>query len=348
MVAYAGKGRFVIERLELATLIRDTEHLLRSSILKHVNLRLHLRADLPCVEADAGQMQQLIMNLLINAAEAITDEQSGTVFVRTSLQQVDEGFINTQLTGQGITPGNYVVLEVQDNGIGMDEAVQAKIFEPFFTTKFVGRGLGLAAVSGILRSHKGAVKVISSPGRGATFQVLLPAVSESRNTVAPRAADTNLQGDESVLVIDDESCARKLAQAALSKYGYTVLVAEDAAQAIELLGRTPQRIAVVLLDLSMPGMRAEQAIELIHNGWPGTRILLSSGYDEEEVLARFKGVPLAGFVQKPYTCAQLAEKIKAATGTLEFADHDRIPPSPCDTTFRPEESLKLTISPFAT
>jgi two-component system cell cycle sensor histidine kinase/response regulator CckA len=157
---------------------------------------------------------------------------------------------------------------------------------------------------------------------------------------------TNLEGDGSVLVIDDESCVRKLAEAVLRKYGYTVLVAEDAVAAIDLLGRTTHKIAVALLDLSMPGMSAEEAIQRIHHGWPATRILLSSGYDEEEVSTRFTGAPLAGFVQKPYTPAQLAEKIKAAMGLWECGDRDPIRSSQIASC--PEHGRKAcSISPFA-
>jgi PAS domain S-box-containing protein len=314
MLAYAGKGRFVIDQLELSTLIRETERLVRSSILKNVDLRLDLKPDLPCIEADAGQMQQLVMNLVINAAEAIPVEQPGIVLVRTSLQSLDQPSPGMHLSGQEFIAGDYVVLDVHDNGIGMDEATQAKIFEPFFTTKFLGRGLGLSAALGIVRSHKGALRVISSPGKGTTFQVLLPAVSKSHPQAQPEGAATNLQGVGSVLIVDDESSVRKLAQAVLSKYGYTTLMAEDAFAAIELLRRTPGPVALVLLDLSMPGMSAREAIQQIHHSWPETRILLTSGYDENEVLGRFQGTKLNGFVQKPYAPAQLAEKVKAAIG----------------------------------
>jgi CheY-like chemotaxis protein len=276
------------------------------------------------------------MNLVINAAEAVSDPQGGTVLVRTSLQCMDEALI-----GHEITPGNYVALEVHDTGIGMDETTQARIFEPFFTTKFVGRGLGLSAVSGIVRSHKGALNVMSSPGKGSTFQVLLPAVAESRDAVEPCVAAAKLQGSGAVLVVDDESCVRNLAQTALRKYGYSVLVAEDAVSAMELLRQTRHRIAVVLLDLSMPGMSAQQAVQGIQTGWPEARILLSSGYDEEEVLGRFAGTQLAGFLQKPYTPAQLAEKIKAAIGAVDAAGHDPIVPSQGDTTSHGGKGLRL-------
>jgi len=284
------------------------------------------------------------MNLVINAAEASTDQQSRTVSVRTSRQRIDKALICAQLSRQEIMPGNYVVLDVQDSGIGMDEATQARIFEPFFTTKLAGRGLGLSAVSGIVRSHRGGLKVTSSPGRGSTFQVLLPASSESRTAVAPVGAGTELQGNGTVLVVDDESCVRNLARSALVRYGYAVLVAEDAFAAMDLLRQTRHRIALILLDISMPGMSAQQAVQSIQSGWPGARILLSSGYGEEEVLAQFAGTQVAGFLQKPYTPAQLAEKIKAAIGTVEVSGHapQRL------TTSRPEDTLRdRNISSFA-
>jgi CheY-like chemotaxis protein len=208
-------------------------------------------------------------------------------------------------------------------------------------------------VSGIVRSHKGALQVKSSPGKGSTFQVLLPAVSEPRSAVEAGDVETNLKGVGSVLIVDDESCVRSLAQAVLRKCGYTVLLAEDAFAAIELLRRTRHRVALVLLDLSMPGMSARQAIQQIQSGWPAARILLSSGYDEEEVLARFTGTQLAGFVQKPYTPAQLAEKVKAAlrsveAGAVEAGDHNPIPSSQSHTTSHPEEVLNLrSIASFA-
>ncbi len=314
MLAYAGKGRVIIEHLELSKLIEETERLVRSSILKTVDLHLDLEPGLPCIEGDAGQMQQLIMNLVINAAESIPADRPGIVLVRTSMQTLDEPPAGMQPAGQEFTPGDYVVLEVHDNGGGMDEATQAKIFEPFFTTKFVGRGLGLSAVLGIVRGHKGALKVISSPGKGSMFQVVLPAAAESGREIQSGGAGANLHGEGFVLIVDDESSVRKLAQAVLCKYGYTVLVAEDAFAAIELLRRTPRQVALVVLDLSMPGMSAQEAIREIHRGWPNTRVVLTSGYDENEVLGRFRGMQLTGFVQKPYAPAQLAESVKAAMG----------------------------------
>jgi len=344
MLAYAGKGKVVLERVDLSKLILDTERLLRTSLLKKVDLRLDLETDLPCVEADAGQIQQVVMNLVINAAEAITDEQSGAVSVRTGRQRIDTTFTCSQLAGQEVTPGNYVVLEVKDSGVGMDEATQARIFEPFFTTKFLGRGLGLSAVLGIVRGHKGGLKVTSSLGKGTMFQVLLPSVSEPRVVSDLPSAEVIPQGNGTVLVVDDESCVRKFAQSALTKYGYTTLVAEDAFAALDLLRQTRHRIDVVLLDLSMPGMNAQQAVQRIQSGWPGTQILLSSGYGEEEVLAQFAGTKNFGFLQKPYTPMQLAEKIKAAISTVEVNSH---PPQWLTTTLPEEVLMGRTTSSFA-
>jgi CheY-like chemotaxis protein len=208
--------------------------------------------------------------------------------------------------------------------------------------------LGLSAVSGIVRSHKGALKVKSTPGEGATFQVLLPAVSGSRSVVETDAAGTKLQGGGSVLVVDDESCVRNLAKTVLGKYGYTVLVAEDAVSAMELLRQTRQRVALVLLDHSMPGMSAQQAVQRIQSGWPGLRILLSSGYDEEEVLGQFAGTRFAGFLQKPYTSAQLAEKIKAAIAVSEVIGHNPIPHPQGYAPSKPKDALRRdNVSSFA-
>jgi len=311
MLAYAGKGHFVIERLELSALVQEAERLVRSSILKNVDLRLDLKPELPRIEADAGQMQQLIMNLVINAAEAIPSEQPGTVLVRTGLKTFDKPFA-VGPARQELAAGDYVVLEVHDTGVGMDEATQARIFEPFFTTKFVGRGLGLSAALGIVRSHQGALKVTSAPGLGATFQVLLPAVPDARAEDPRASVAANLQGEGFILVVDDENAVRALAQAVLRKYGYTVLLAEDAYRAMEVLRRAGHPVALVLMDLSMPGMHPRDAIQEIQRCWPSTRIVLSSGYGENEALGRFRGMQLAGFIQKPYTPVQLAERIKVA------------------------------------
>ena len=177
LVAYAGKGPFIVAPVDLSDLVRQISNLVRASMPKNVQLRLDLQDNLPGVQADSSQIQQLIMNLIINGAEALGEEQGGTVVVTTGVQQVDDHFQDA-FAPKEILPGKYICLEVHDTGYGMDEETKAKIFDPFFTTKFTGRGLGLAAVSGIVRVHRGALKVYSTPGKGTTFKVLLPAAEE--------------------------------------------------------------------------------------------------------------------------------------------------------------------------
>ena len=313
MLAYAGRGQVEIDRLQVSTVIRDIERLVRSVISKNVDLRIDLAADLPFIEADAGQMQQVLMNLVINAAESIPEERQGTVFVRAFSQYLDETAVESG-TGERLpAAGNYVTIEVEDTGIGMDEATRARIFEPFFTTKFLGRGLGLAAVVGIIRAHKGTLRVDSTPGRGSRFQVLLAA--EPAEWIEKRQPETmsarDLRGDGVILVVDDDQSVRELAGDILQSYGYSVLLAEDGFTAVALARGSSVPPALVLLDLSMPGMSTGQTIEQLRFARPDLPILLSSGYDEGDVLARFNHSRLFGFIHKPYTPAQLAEKVKA-------------------------------------
>jgi CheY-like chemotaxis protein/two-component sensor histidine kinase len=302
MLAYSGRGRFILELLDLSTAIRQTATLIASSIPKGVELRLDLAADLPPVEADAAQIQQLVMNLVINGAEAI-DSAAGSVRVVTGVR------------------GEQVFLEVSDTGCGMDEPTVARIFDPFFTTKFTGRGLGLAAVQGIVRGHKGTISVRSEPGRGTTFNVLLPA-SNARRAEAPAPAPSQpaTAGKGVVLVVDDEPVVRLTACRALEHSGFTVLEAGDGAEAVRALQDRPEPVSLVLLDMTMPGMTCEQTLEAIHAFAPQVPVILSSGYSETEALERFGGYALAGFLQKPYTSGALARK---AAATLSQANADR-------------------------
>jgi len=293
MLAYSGKGQVVTERLQIYTVIHDIERLIRSVIAKNVDLRLDLAAGLPEIEADAGQMQQVIMNLVINAAESIPEDRQGKVSVRAYTRQ-----------------GN-VVIEVEDDGVGMDEAPRARIFEPFFTTKFLGRGLGLAAVLGIIHAHQGSLQVESTPGKGSRFQVVLAAApgADSARTQQPET-EVDLRGEGVIVVVDDEEPVRCLAGRILEMCGYSVLLAEDGFQAVRLVKECVDAPALVLLDLSMPGMSAQQTIEQLHFFRPGLPILLTSGYDESGMLAKFNS-RFFGFIHKPYTPTQLSEKVKA-------------------------------------
>ncbi len=295
LLAYSGKGRFVIQPVDISSLVRDIVALLRTSIPRNVELELDLSAGLPTIDADVSQIQQLIMNLVINAAEAI-GESHGSVKVRTSSEETNSGPL--------------VRLEVEDDGCGMDEATRERIFEPFFTTKFTGRGLGLAAALGIVRGHNGSIAVETAPGRGSRFIILLAAgrgTAPTAGTVQPQ----DYRGSGVVLVIDDESVVRQMARLALERFGYRVMVAADGRAGLDRLRETPE-ISLVLLDLTMPVMSGEQALREIKQLRPELPVVLSSGYTEAEALRRFEGMGLAGFLQKPYTAERLAEKIKFA------------------------------------
>ena len=311
LLAYAGKGRFVITRIDISQLVREIASLIESSIPKTVQLRLELAENPPLIEGDASQIQQLAMNLIINAGEAIGEEGTGTVLVTTGLQEVDSHYLATVLPEAPIQPGRFVCLEVSDTGQGMSQATIARIFDPFFTTKFTGRGLGLAAVSGIVRGHRGTIKVYSESGKGSTFKVLLPAV-ETAGRERKRASETDLAGVGLVLVVDDEAVVRQIARAALERYGYTVAVVADGQSAVEFFERAGDQVAVVLLDMTMPGLAGPETLQRLQAIRPGVRVVLSSGYNESEAIRRFTGRKLAGFLQKPYTAAQLAEKIQTA------------------------------------
>jgi PAS domain S-box-containing protein len=311
MLAYSGKGKFLLERLEISALVRDIIELVRPSIPKKIALQLDLDEDLLSIEADRGQVQQILMNLAINAAEAIGSRE-GLITIRTGTQVVDEQYRRRRPEAAELPPGRYVVLEVADTGSGMDAGVKAKIFDPFFSTKFTGRGLGLAAVAGIVRGHKGAIYATSAPGEGTTFTVLFPAAAQPAE-VRPEAAPSAVaQGSGVVLVIDDEPVVRTMAERALTRIGYTVLVADDGLAAIDILKRRPGNIDLILLDLSMPGMSGEEALPELRKIRPGVRVILSSGYSEAEAMTMFQGQRVSGFVQKPYTSVVLAEKVREA------------------------------------
>jgi CheY-like chemotaxis protein len=258
-----------------------------------------------------AQLQQLIMNLIINAAEAIGDN-SGTVTVTTGELQIS----GSELKGapgwsDPATPGRYVFFEVEDTGAGMDEATIARIFDPYFTTKFTGRGLGLSAALGIVRGHEGFIQVISSPGRGSTFKVLFPA---AREVIAPESVQQvkgDLTGSGVILLVDDEELVRRMAGAALTQLGYTVLEAGNGREAIDLFQRNSSGIRLVILDLSMPVMNGEECLTQLRRIKADIPVLLSSGFSETEAASRFQSAGVTSFLQKPYTAQHLAELVKA-------------------------------------
>ena len=309
LLAYSGKGHFEVRPIDLSVHVRELAGLLETTISKKVQLRLELTQDLPAISADIAQVQQIVMNLVINGAEAIGD-QRGTVLVTTGLQAIDEFYVQSLFASEGIEPGTYVFLEVHDTGIGMDEATKTRIFDPFFTTKFTGRGLGLAAVMGIVRGHKGAIKVYSSPGKGTTFKVFFPASDARAIGAVPEVL--SFRGEGLALVVDDDQGVREAASRLLEYFGFRVVQAVDGRHGVEVFREHAADVRVVLLDMTMPEMNGEETFREIRRIRGDVPVILSSGYNEIEATRRFTAKGLAGFLQKPFTPKELIQRLSLA------------------------------------
>ena len=250
------------------------------------------------------------MNLIINASDAI-GEKSGVITITTGAMECDRAYLSGLYLTEELPEGVYIYLEVSDTGSGMDEKTKKKIFDPFFPTKFSGRGLGLAAVLGILRGHKGAIKVYSELNRGTTFKVLLPASREKASHI--RASDplpAEWEGKGTVLVVDDEDTIRALGKDTLERVGFKVLTAQDGLQAIELYKTHSNEIVAVLLDMTMPHMGGEETFRELRRIKSDVKVILSSGYNEQEATNNFVGKGLAGFIQKPYPPKELIKQMQ--------------------------------------
>ena len=310
LLAYGGKGKFVIAPVNLSGLVRDISKLLEVSVGKSVELDYDLKFDVPAIDADASQIKQVIMNLIINASEAIGGKE-GKIFIRTGLMQVDQDFLDHAVIDEQLPEMEYVFLEVRDTGCGMDDATMAKVFDPFFTTKVDGRGLGMSAVLGIVRSHKGAISVSSKPGKGSAFTMVLPpSEGEVESADGEREEDKSWRGSGTILVVDDEERVRRVAGMMLEELGFSVIVAEDGEQAVEIFKKEHKRIDAVLLDMTMPRMNGEQAFRNMRRIQPDACIILSSGFNKPDVKGAFSAKGLAGFMQKPYTVNALRNKLR--------------------------------------
>jgi len=312
MLAYSGKGRFIVRRLNLNTLVEEMTHLLQISIGKSAVLKYNFATNLPSVEADATQLRQIIMNLVINASEAI-DDRSGVITVSTGMMRADRAYLTETYLSPDLPEGDYVYLEVSDTGGGMDQATRERIFDPFFTTKFTGRGLGLAAVLGIVRGHNGAIKVYSEPGRGTTFKVLFPCVdapADSESPAPPPGVEWTAKG--TVLIVDDEETVRTVTARAVERLGFKALLAADGREGVDLFRANAGQIVCVVLDMTMPHLNGEEAFREIRRIDPDARVILMSGYNEQHATNSFAGKGLAGFLQKPYQLAALREALREA------------------------------------
>jgi len=318
MLAYCGRSKFQIEPIELAELVRELMTLLRVSIGKSVVIKLDLPDDPIIVDADAAQIRQVVMNLVINAADAIGD-RSGIVTIRVRRLEADAAYLADAHPGSNLAAGSYAALEVSDTGLGMDKETQARIFDPFFTTKFAGRGLGLAAVLGIVRGHGGALRVYSELGRGSTFRIVLPLSASS--PVRAEDPETEWSGTGRILVVDDDAMVRTVARRLLESFGLTVVEATGGAEAITMFVDEAETIDGILLDLTMPDVGGAQVFRAVRAIRPDVPVVLMSGYHEDEASAAFDGQGLAGFVQKPFTPADLSRRMRVALGssTAELA-----------------------------
>jgi two-component system cell cycle sensor histidine kinase/response regulator CckA len=364
MLAYSGKGRFLVEPTNLNEVVESMSHLIEVSCSKKAYLNFNLVPDLPLVSVDVNQIRQLVMNLATNASEAIGDK-NGMVTIATGTIDADKTYLATTEVHDQLREGVYVYIEVADTGGGMDAATKAKLFDPFFSTKFAGRGLGLAASLGIVRGHNGTIKVYSELGKGSTFMVLFPASDASAKNSAPRkerkkevaaaaaefahshegVADEHATPEperpipaiaesaeslppvrsrtrtktatishidpasRTILIVDDDEAIRRVAGLMLSKKGFTVLTAADGQEGLDTFREQQDKIDLVLLDLTMPVLNGEELFRELRRIDPNVRVLLASGYSEEEATKRFAGRGLSGFVRKPFEGRKLLAAI---------------------------------------
>jgi PAS domain S-box-containing protein len=293
LLAYSGRGAIEIRHLNLSDEVREMATLLRTAISKQATLVWELTPGLPAVTADPTQVRQVVMNLITNASDALGDS-AGTITLRTGLD------------------GELVFLEVSDTGIGMDTGTLQRIFDPFFSTKFTGRGLGLAAVMGIVESHHGHVRIRSAPGEGTTFRILFPAVPDSADVGPPRVSATQWRGQGTVLVVEDEEGVREVVRRMLERFGFEVITAEDGIAALERLEAHQGAFAAVLLDLTMPRMTGQEALHEIRRLRPDVPMVLMSGYTEQEVASKLldSAGGATGFLQKPFLPEDLTSVLR--------------------------------------
>lgn len=315
MLAYSGKAHVSPERMDINNVVREMVRLIQSSMAKNIEIKMELMRGLPAIEGDIAQIQQVIMNIVINACEALDKKQGGVVTVKSMVQYCTEVYLRENQALNMCKEGDYVCLEVADSGCGMDKETQTRLFEPFFSTKFTGRGLGMAAVLGIMRSHEGSILIDSVPGRGTTIQVLFPILSTHAADLgesSPVVLSPPPEDAGTILFVDDEPEMVELSALSLRQLGYKVFTASDGVEAIEIFKQHCGKIDCVLLDLSMPRMDGAQALTELRRIKPDVRIVFMSGWAEQELEMRFADKHVQGYIEKPYDIDTLAQKLKDA------------------------------------
>jgi CheY-like chemotaxis protein len=313
LLAFSRKQTLSVKPVDLNRAVKHFEPLLKRTIRENIRITRALSADPGVVVADIGQIEQVIMNLGVNAADAMPD--GGCLTIETALHQLDE--TDAQLR-QGVTPGQYVVLAVSDTGTGMDRETCDKIFEPFFSTKGdLGTGLGLATVYGIVKQHGGNIWVYSEPGKGTTFKIYLPAAPDHANEEPPQGAnrDERPRGTETILVVEDDEQVRQLVCTILEKGGYQVLVADGGRKALQITDTHEGPIQLMLTDVVMPDLNGKDLFFKIHQTHPDIKVLYMTGYTAD-VIAHH-GILEQGiqFIQKPFSVKELTARIRQVLDT---------------------------------
>jgi two-component system cell cycle sensor histidine kinase/response regulator CckA len=314
LLTYSGRAERRTEAVDINGFIKDTAELTRVSISKKASLVISLAEDLPAIEADVGQLQQVLVNLMTNASEAL-DHNAGVITIVTGIQQADASYLQDCYADQRVAPGLFVFMEVADDGSGMDSETQRRIFDPFFTTKVAGRGLGLASVLGIARSHHAAIRLWSSLGGGTRFRVLFPA--RPKNAPAPRpqtaravAANTPARG--TILLADDEPQLARNLRELLELIGYDVLLAKDGIEALELFDVHHDAIVCALIDVTMPRKDGLEVLSEIRKRSQQMPVVLMSGHSEAELGHVLRDGSPTGFLRKPFDMDELSAALGGA------------------------------------
>lgn len=317
MLTYLGQGLITKKELNLNELVKENAEILKTAASTAVPMELSLSPGLPAIMADESHIQQVVMNLIINAAESI-DNQSGLIKLTTGIQSCDKTCLAASLLDEKPSPGRYVFLEVSDNGCGMSKETLKRLFDPFFTTKFTGRGLGMSAVMGIIRTHCGALFVESKPGKGTTFRALFPILESAlpaavKKPVAPPPEECTFPDNQLsgvALVVDDEKSVLRICMKMVELCGFTVITACDGIDAVAKFREHADEIDIVLMDLTMPNMDGITAMGEIYSIRPDTKVIISSGFNKDELSERITTLPPSGFIRKPYSMNVLEAEMR--------------------------------------